>query len=287
MKAIQRLIQCVLMAVLISGCSTVRIGYDQADHLGYWWIDRFLDLNADKSRQFKADLKALHGWHRQTQLPDYARLANLFATRMEGEITSGEVCEDIQAVRDKLEILSRQSLPIWARLSQQLGPEEIRQLRKKFTDDDKEWKEKWLDVKPEKVHRLRYEEWLDRAESLYGKASEEQKRFIQQAVSRSSWDARVVWERRQQRQQRIISTLEKIMHQHLGLQEAEAELKIVFDQLFNPDDQKQAEMQRKLIDEACTNLAGLHQVTNKNQRLRARQKFTDYADDFLHLARSR
>ena len=43
----------------------------------------------------------------------------------------------------------------------------------------------------------------------------------------------------------------------------------------------------KLIDEACTNLAGLHQVTNKNQRLRARQKFTDYADDFLHLARSR
>ena len=154
-------------------------------------------------------------------------------------------------------------------------------------DDDKEWREKWLDAKPEKVQRLRYEEWLDRAESFYGKASDEQKRFIQQSVSRSSWDARIVWERRQQRQQRIIMTLEKIKHHQLGPQEAEVEFKLIVEHVFNPEDQKQAEMQRKLIDEACSNVAGYHQLTNQHQRLRARQKLTDYADDFLHLARSR
>jgi len=72
---------------------------------------------------------------------------------------------------------------------------------------------------------LRSEEWIDRAESFYGRLNEEQRRFIQQAVSRSSWDARITWERRQQRQQRIIATLEKILQQRLSPPEAESELK--------------------------------------------------------------
>lgn len=287
MKALGWLLQWLLLAIVITGCSTVRIGYDQVDHLGYWWVDRFLDLNSDKSPQFKADLKALHAWHRQSQLPEYARLSSALANRVEGDLSSTEICEDIQVMREKIEILARQSLPIWVRLSQQLGPEEIRYLRKKFAKDDKEWKSKWLDTSVEKIQRLRSEEWIDRAESFYGRLSDEQRRFIQQAVNRSSWDARITWERRQQRQQRIIATLEKIIQQRLSPADAEAELKVIIEQLLTPEDQRQASMQRKLIDEACVNLSGLHQLTRSDQRLLASEKFNSYATDFRHLARSR
>ena len=287
MSSLLRLMHGLLLAITITGCSTVHLGYDQANHLGYWWIDRYLDLSSEKSVQLKADLKALHTWHRQTQLPEYARLTSALASRMESDIPATEVCEDILALREKIDILMRQTLPIWIRLSQQLGPEEIPYLKKKFAKEDKEWRSKWLDTSTEKIQRLRSEEWIDRAESFYGRLNEEQRRFIQQAVSKSSWDARISWERRQQRQQRIITTLEKIMHQRLSQSETEAEIKLIIDQLLTPDDQKQADMQRKLIDEACVNLSGLHLLTRPDQRFLASEKFISYSHDFYHLVRNR
>jgi hypothetical protein len=285
--AIQRFLQIILIAALFTGCSAVRLGYDQADHLGYWWVDHYLDLSSDKSRQFKADLKALHAWHRQTQLSEYARLASAISARMGGEPSSAEVCEDIQVFREKFDVLLRQSVPVWARLAQQVGPEEIRHLRKKFTQEDKDWKAKWLDADLGKIHDLRYEEWLRRAESFYGRLNQNQKIFIQQAIVHSSWDPRISWERRQLRQQKIIAVIEKIRLQRLNQSDAEAELTLVIEQILNPEDPKQAAMQRKVLDEACINLASLHQRTTPIQRLHASEKFSDYADDFRYLTRSR
>jgi len=117
-RAIRRFLQAILIAVLFTGCSAVRLGYDQADHLGYWWVDHYIDLSSDKSRQFKSDLKALHAWHRQTQLSEYARLASGLGARMGGELSSAEACENIQVFREKFDLLSRQSVPVWARLAQ-------------------------------------------------------------------------------------------------------------------------------------------------------------------------
>ena len=287
MRAIRRFLQAILIAVLFTGCSAVRLGYDQADHLGYWWVDHYLDLSSDKSRQFKSDLKALHAWHRQTQLSEYARLASGLGARMGGELSSAEACENIQVFREKFDLLSRQSVPVWARLAQQLGPEEIQYLRKKFTQEDKDWKAKWLEADLEKIHDLRYDDWLRRAESFYGRLNNDQKKFIQQAIVHSSWDPRISWERRQLRQQKIIAALEKIRQQRLNQSDAEAELMLVIEQILNPEDPKQAAMQRKVLDEACINLAGLHQRTTASQRLRASEKFGDYADDFRYLTRSR
>ncbi|MEY4021415.1 MAG: hypothetical protein RI960_427 [Pseudomonadota bacterium] len=287
MIAIQRILQSILIAVLFTGCSAVRLGYDQADHLGYWWVDHYLDLSSDKSRQFKADLQALHAWHRQSQLPEYARLASELSTRMGGEPSSAEVCDNIQVLREKFELLSRQSVPVWARLAQQLGPEEINYLRKKFTQEDKEWKAKWLDADVEKIHDLRYEDWLRRAELFYGRLNHDQKKFIQQAIVHSSWDPRISWERRQQRQQKIIAVLEKIRHQHLSQFDVEAELSLIIEQIVNPEDPKQANLQRKVVEEACINIAGLHQRTTASQRRHASEKFSDYANDFRYLTRSR
>jgi hypothetical protein len=286
-KAIQRFLQVIVIAVLFTGCSAVRLGYDQADHLGYWWADHYLDLSSDKSRQFKADLKALHAWHRQTQLPEYVRLASAISARMGGEPSSAEVCEDIQVFREKFDVLLRQSVPVWARLAQQVGPEEIRHLRKKFAQEDKDWKAKWLDADLEKIHDHRFEEWLRRAESLYGRLNQNQKKFIRQAIVHSSWDPRISWERRQFRQQKIIETFEKIRQQRMSQSDAEAELAQLIEQLLNPEDPKQAAMQRKVLDEACINLAGLHQRTTPSQRLNAREKIGDYADDFRYLTQSR
>jgi len=46
-------------------------------------------------------------------------------------------------------------------------------------------------------------------------------------------------------------------------------------------------MQRTLQQEACANIAGLHQMTSAEQRTRARDKLLSYERDFRQLAARR
>ena len=44
------------VCVLLAACSTLRIGYSQADTLAYWWLDRYLDFNAAQTPQVRQTL---------------------------------------------------------------------------------------------------------------------------------------------------------------------------------------------------------------------------------------
>jgi hypothetical protein len=48
-----------------------------------------------------------------------------------------------------------------------------------------------------------------------------------------------------------------------------------------------AAMQRALQQEACANLAALHQLSSAEQRLRARDRLVSYERDFRQLAAKR
>ena len=55
-----------LLAVLallgLGGCSAVKLSYQNAPELTYWWLDSYLDLNDTQSRQLRAELKTLHNF---------------------------------------------------------------------------------------------------------------------------------------------------------------------------------------------------------------------------------
>ena len=48
-----------------------------------------------------------------------------------------------------------------------------------------------------------------------------------------------------------------------------------------------AAMQRTLLQEACANLSGLHQLSSDTQRLRARDKLLSHEQDLRQLAAKR
>ena len=64
----------VLLSVGLTGCSAVRFGYNQAPELVYWWLDGYADFDDPQSRRVRDMLGQWFGWHRRTQLPDYANL---------------------------------------------------------------------------------------------------------------------------------------------------------------------------------------------------------------------
>lgn len=277
----------VAILALLGGCSAVRLGYDQAEPVLRWWIDRQLDLNATQSRWLKDELRQFHLWHRQAELPAYADLAAALARQSAGDVSSAQVCETIDMAAARLDLLLRQAVPLLAGLARQLEPSQLQHLRRRFADEDRAWREKWLDLSRDKRTRQRVDDWIERAESYYGRLSREQREFILQAVLRSSWDPQLSWERRQLRQQQILASLEKIIRQRPGQSEAEGEILGLIERSMRPDDPRMTAMQRALQQEACANLAGLHQLSSAEQRTRAREKLASYEQDFRQLAAKR
>ena len=283
MRILRLLSSVCLIVAILGGCSLVRTGYEQADHLMHWWLDRRLDLDAEQSRWLKVELRSLLAWHRQSQLPAYADLLAAIARRSTDDVPPAQVCADIDSASRKLDDLLLQAVPLWAQLARQLSPAQLDHLRRKLDEEDREWREEWLDISPEKLFRKREDGWAERAESFYGRLSGAQKTFIRDAIRRSSWDPQLSWERRQLRRQQMLGALQKIRQQRLGQAEAEEELRTLTRLLMTPPDGRMVEMQRRLVDEACTNLSGLHQLASAAQRARARDKLLAYERDLRTL----
>lgn len=58
------------LLILLQGCSS-KFAYNNADWLSNWYLDDYLDLNADQNRILKEELISILQWHRNTQLSKY------------------------------------------------------------------------------------------------------------------------------------------------------------------------------------------------------------------------
>jgi len=281
------LLLLIAVLILLGGCSMVRLGYDQADFVARWWLDRHLDLNAEQTRWIKPELQMFHAWHRQTQLPNYADIVATVARQSQADITPEQTCDTIDEATEQLDTLLNRAVPLLAGLARQLEPAQLRHLKRHFAEEDREWREKWLEGSAEQRLRRRADDWQERAEVYYGRLNREQKDFILRAVQSSSWQPQISWERRMMRQQAILVTLEKIQTQKLLQAATEEEITGLIDRSMRPSDTRFFSMQQRLQKEACVNLAGLHNLTNTEQRARAHKKLLTYERDFKQLMAKR
>ena len=75
----------LLAPALLTGCSALRFGYNQAPELAFWWLDGYADFDEAQSRQARERIAQWFSWHRRSQLPDVAAL--LARTGIESHVT--------------------------------------------------------------------------------------------------------------------------------------------------------------------------------------------------------
>ena len=274
----------VLLVFALSACGLVRTGYDNLDTIAYWWMDRYLDFNESQKREVKAGLKALHAWHRSAQLPAHADLLGELRQMAQSDVSPRAACDTITKARDQFETLVLQAAPQAATLALSLEPANLKRLRKKFAEEDKQWRKKWLDISAQQLAEDRLDEWTDRSEYFYGRLSAAQKQAIRDAIARSALDPKVSWMLRQRRQEDILATLEKIRKTKPSPELAEAEIRALMDRALHPDDAIGADMRRNLFNEACANSAAMHTLATPAQRKRAEEKLAGLEQDFRKLA---
>jgi len=268
----------------MAGCGLVRTGYEQLNVLSYWWLDRYLDFDQMQAHTVKSDLKALHAWHRSTQLPAYADVLTQLQLMAKDSVSPAASCEVITQAKDQFETTMEQTVPLAATLALSLQPSNLQRLRKKFAAEDKKWRAKWLDVSAEKLAETRSEQWGDRSEFFYGRLTANQKQTIRDAIARSSLDPQISWMLRQRRQEDILATLDNIRQSQPARMQAEAEVRALMARSLDPDDPAVVQMRRDLLSEACVNAAALHELTTPRQRKHAQEKLAGLAQDFRQLA---
>ena len=77
-------------------------------------------------------------------------------------------------------------------LTVRLSPAQLQQLEKKYAKNNREYREEWIDVTPEKRRERRYESILKRSEDFYGRLTSDQRQMVrsQHASRAQRWEHR-------------------------------------------------------------------------------------------------
>lgn len=118
-------------ALLLQGCSAVKLAYNQVPHLAYWQLHHFLDLSENQSDRVRSDLGLLHQWHRGTMLPRHAELLQQVQQQLPAPVTPDQVCRIYDDARVQLDAVWAQTELQLVWLASQLSPAQIRHLEKK------------------------------------------------------------------------------------------------------------------------------------------------------------
>ena len=270
----------VACALLLPACSAIKVAYNQAPELGYWYLDSYFDFNGAQSLQVKEDIASLQAWHRQTQLPAYVESLQKVRALMPQDITTNQACGIYTDVRGKLLAITGRAEPAMVGLVGKLQPAQLTHLKEKFAKGDAEFRDDYIDTSAASARNKRHKMALKRAEMLYGRLDEAQIAVLNRRVDNSVFDAATSLAERQRRQQDVLQTLaplvagqapsDKIQVAVHGLQER---------MLASPDVAHRAYLE-KLTQDACQTFAELHNSTTPTQRAKAVEVLDGYAQDF-------
>lgn len=281
------LLAAALMALLLQACSAMKVAYNQAPDLAYWYLDAYVDFTHAQRPQVKDALEKLHAWHRQTQLPGYIDSLQKLRTQMPGDLDAHQACTVYADVRSKLLAIPTQAESAVAALVSQLDTDQLLHMERRFAKKDAEFRSDFIDTTPQKARAERSKKAIERAEKLYGRLDAAQLAVIQQRLDASSFDARQTYAERLRRQQDTLHTLRPLVAHQAPPATVQAAVHALWQRsVVSPDPAHRVYME-KLEQEACTTFAALHNSTTAAQRRKAVETLSRYEQDFRLLGNPR
>jgi hypothetical protein len=274
-------------ALLLCGCSAVKITYNNAPELSHWWLDSYLDFNDAQSTKVRADLTTLQTWHRQNELPLYTRTLEQLQRLMPADVTATQVCGVYADLKPRLQTLMDRTEPTITAMAPLLKPEQLDHLARQLDKRSKKWRDEWLDGTPAERNARRLKQLVDKAESFYGRLDEPQLAMLRAHVASSAFDAPRNDRESQRRHADTLQTLRQLQSGALSAAEAKTEVRTLLARTVDSPDAGYRAYADKLIQENCKVVAALHNSSTPAQRLKAIDTLKDYETDARTLMASR
>ena len=201
-----------VLAIVVVGCSTIRIGYHQAHTIIGYMTNDYLDLDPAQEQDFRRRLDPLLAWHRRTQLPDYARFLTEARTRLERGPAPADVTWFVDGIRDRYRTLVRQGFDDGLAIVVTLTPEQLHHLQRKLDKDNAKFiKDTGLDRGVEERKRAQFRKTFGQAEDWAGDLNREQEARLRAMVFAMPLVNHLRDEDRRRRQHELIEIL-KLRH---------------------------------------------------------------------------
>lgn len=271
--------------VLLTACNAMKLGYQQGDHLAYWWIDNYVDVADEQEPQTKDAIARFFAWHRREQLPEIASLLQ----RTKGEVQQPVTPEQLERLRTDVQHLTRvaydHAVPDVAALLLTLTPAQIERMERKFADGNRKYRKTFLRDDRKARIDARYDKVMEWARLMYGRFSNEQEAAIRAAVEPVVDGAEARYAERVKRQQAWLALVRQVQAEHPPKSR-------VIDMLQRFGDQWQAPPGReRLVSYRQSNEAGLAlavkiaNMTTPEQKRHAAQRLQGWIDDTHELMR--
>ncbi|MGJ7579290.1 DUF6279 family lipoprotein [Variovorax sp. RHLX14] len=278
-----KMLCAILVGVALSGCSAIKLAYNNLPELGYWWLDGYVDFSGAQTPQVRDQLAQLLERHRKNELPRLLALVEKAERMAPEDVTGSQICIFSDEIRTRVLAVALDASQAGAELAATLSASQLQYLQAKYAKVNAEYADDWLDRSPDQQHKKRYDTFLDRSEDFYGTLDNGQRTLLRELVDRSIFDPRLVDAERRQRQQEFLGLLRRMGSGKAPVRELRAAIDAYSKRIAEPPPGAWKDYQHALLQESCTNIAALHKVTRPDQRERAARRLQSYAQDVRDL----
>jgi hypothetical protein len=277
----------MLLVALLPACSAIKIAYNQAPDLTYWWLDSYLDFNGQQTPKVRDEINKLFAWHRANQLPKVATLLQKGQALMPGAVSAEQTCALFDEVRSLYDAIIDKGLPAVTELATSMDTEQLQHLQRKYQKNNDEYVRDYITGKPDERDAKRLKQAVQRSEMIYGKLDDAQIAAIQRAIQKSSFNAVLGLKERQRRQKDAIDVLAKLSSDKPGPQQVQTALRAYLERSTNSPDPTYRAYSAKMVKESCDSFAAVHATTSAEQRANAVITLKSYEADMRLLAGQR
>lgn len=286
------LLAATLLTLALAGCSTLKLGYGQADWLGYWWLDRYVDFDEGQTPAVRGALAQWLSWHRQAALAEDAALLEQAAAEALRDAGETQACGWIETLERRRDLYLTQAAPAVAAIGATLTAAQREHLARRFERVNQEWRDEQLPPDPAERARAAVERVIERAEMLYGRLDRAQRDFVAERTRASPWDAQRWLGERQADQREMLALLERLAEGERSATPArpaaaatppdrarsEATRETLL-RIVRPSSEAMQRYRSELFRHQCRFAAELHNRTTATQRAQAAETLRGWARD--------
>lgn len=274
-------------AVLVfAGCSALRLGYNNAAQLSWWWADNYVDFSRDQAPAVRQAFDNYFDWHRSTQLPELAGLLAQLQPALAQPLTPEAACGWFEQARRKLDPSIDRALVQTAELLPQLTENNLRRLEQRNAKSLQELRKQHLQASPEERRERALKRARESAERLYGKLGPAQLQVLAASLEASPFDPALWLAERERRQADTVQTLRQLLSEQAEPERRVQALRALALRSQQSPDPAYRAYQQQLTQYNCGLVSSLHNATTPAQRQRAQQTLLGWEGDLRALAAS-
>lgn len=260
----------------LGGCTALRLSYNNAETLAFWWMDDYFDFDKTQTERVRTDLADMARWHRREELPLLAELLENAQALAQKQPDAAQICALYERGLLRMQALAEHALPAMAAVAPTLRPSQLKDLAAHYDKSNRKWREEWLTTDTDALDK-RTQKFRERLEDFYGPLSPDQSRQLQQRLAAAGLDEAQMYRERVRRQQEALRTLDGLRGDSAA--NAQAALGKLMKEYFESSDPAYRAYRDRSVAQTCEAMAQAHASATPQQRSNLVRKLQAYAQD--------